>query len=92
MAGGTVGRGKNKVVAGVLGILLGGLGIHHFYLGSSVAGIICLVTSCIGIGAIIGLVEGVMLLVMSDAEFDARYNSRTPEAMEFVFTGPKKLA
>ncbi|MFM9067963.1 MAG: TM2 domain-containing protein [Planctomycetota bacterium] len=81
----TTGRGKNKVVAGVLGILLGGLGIHHFYLGSTTAGIICIATCCVGVGGILGLVEGIMLLVMSDAEFEARYNQRTPESMEFVF-------
>lgn len=86
------GRGKNKVVAGVLGILLGGFGIHHFYLGSTMAGVICLVTLCIGIGGIIGLIEGILLLVMSDAEFDARYNARTPESMEFVFMKPQGIA
>lgn len=83
-----MGRGKNKVVAGVLGLLLGGLGIHHFYLGSVGAGLICLVASCFFVGGIIGLVEGIMLLMMSDAEFDARYNNRTPGSMEFVFTKP----
>lgn len=89
------GRGKNKVVAGVLGILLGGLGIHHFYLGSNIAGVILLAVSLVSCGllgvisGIVGFVEGLMILFMSDAEFDARYNSRTPESMEFVFTGPK---
>ena len=79
------GRGKQKVVAGILGILLGGLGIHHFYLGSMGAGIVCLLLSCVGVGPILGLVEGILLLVMPDAEFDAKYNARTPESMEFVF-------
>lgn len=82
----SAGRGKSKVTAGVLGILLGGLGIHHFYLGSSTAGIICIVASCcVGLGSVLGLIEGIMLLVMSDEEFDAKYNARTPEPMEFVF-------
>lgn len=82
--------GKNKVVAGVLAILLGGLGIHHFYLGSIGAGVVTLVLSCfMGLGAILALVEGVLLLVMSDDEFDARYNKRSPESMEFVFMKPK---
>jgi TM2 domain-containing membrane protein YozV len=83
MAGG---NGKNKMVAGILGILLGGLGIHHFYLGSTMAGVICIVASlCFGLGALIGLVEGIMLLIMSDADFDAKYNQRSPGSMEFVF-------
>jgi TM2 domain-containing membrane protein YozV len=88
MAGG---RGKNKVVAGILGILLGWLGVHHFYLGSTMAGVILLIVSvvtCGSIGSIIGIVEGVMLLIMPDAEFDARYNNRTPGSMEFVFMKP----
>ena len=86
MSTGTPGRGKNKVVAGVLGILLGGLGVHHFYLGSITSGIILLVSSCcFGLGTILGLVEGILLLVMTDEEFDAKYNAREPESMEFVF-------
>ncbi len=83
MAGG---NGKNKLVAGLLAIFLGGLGVHHFYLGSTMAGVICLLASCVCVGGIIGLVEGIMLLVMSDADFDAKYNQRTPGSMEFVFT------
>lgn len=86
MASGPVGRGKSKVVAGILGILLGSLGVHHYYLGSIMAGVICLLLSCCGVGGIIGLVEGIMLLVMSDEDFDAKYNMRAPESMEFVFT------
>ena len=81
------GRGKNKVTAGLLAILLGGLGIHHFYLGSTVAGVIVLAASFLlcGLGGVIALVEGIMLLVMSDADFDAKYNQREPESLEFVF-------
>ena len=85
-SGAKPGRGKDKMVAGILGILIGSLGIHHFYLGSTTAGIVVLVlTCCTGLGGIIGLVEGIMLLVMSDDEFNAKYNYREPEAMEFVF-------
>ena len=80
------GRGKNKMVAGILGILLGGLGVHHFYLGSMMAGVICLSARCFMVGGLIGLIEGIMLLVMSDADFDAKYNNREPGSMEFVFT------
>ena len=36
---------NKKIVAGILGILLGGLGIHKFYLGYTTAGIIMLVVS-----------------------------------------------
>ncbi len=89
MSQGSTGRGKQKVVAGILGILLGGLGVHHFYLGSVGSGIICLLASCVMLGSLIGLIEGIMLLIMSDEDFDKRYNQRAPESVEFVFMGPK---
>jgi TM2 domain-containing membrane protein YozV len=82
-------RGKQKVVAGILGILLGWLGVHHFYLGSMGAGVVCLLLSfCFGLGALLGIVEGILILVMKDDEFDARYNQREPGSMEFVFMKP----
>lgn len=86
-------RGKEKTVAGILGILLGGFGVHHFYLGSMTSGVIVLVVTIFtcGIGGLIGLVEGILLLIMSDEEFNQRYNYRTPESMEFVFMKPKTL-
>ena len=85
-SGAKPGRGKDKMVAGILGILIGAFGIHHFYLGSTTAGIVTLVlTCCTGLGGILGLVEGIMLLVMSDDDFNAKYNYREPEPMEFVF-------
>jgi TM2 domain-containing membrane protein YozV len=82
------GRGKNKMVAGLLAIFLGSIGVHHFYLGSTMAGVVTIVLCC-GFSNIMGLVEGILLLTMSDADFDARYNARTPESMEFVFMKPK---
>jgi len=92
------GRGKEKVVSGILGILLGSLGIHHFYLGSMGSGAIILGVTLVGgfatcgigfmVGGIIGLIEGILLLVMNDAEFNQRYNERTPNSVEFVFMKP----
>ena len=87
MSAGQVGRGKNKWVAFVLCWFLGWAGGHHFYLGSTTAGIICLLT-CGGCG-IIQIVEWIMLLMMSEDDFNKKYNLRTPEAMEFVWSKPK---
>lgn len=86
-------RGKEKTVAGILGILLGGFGVHHFYLGSTTSGVIVLAVTVVtcGIGGLVGLVEGIMLLIMSDEEFNQRYNYRTPESIEFVFMKPKTM-
>ena len=87
------GRGKDKTAAGILGILLGGLGIHQFYLGSVGTGIILIAVTLVtcGIGALLGLIEGILILVMSDEEFNSRYNERTPQSVEFVFMKPKDM-
>lgn len=66
---------EKKVVAGILGILLGGLGIHKFYLGYTKEGIIQIViTICTcGFGSLLGLVEGIIYLTKSDEDFVATY-------------------
>ena len=59
---------KSKIAAGLLGIFLGALGIHRFYLGYTKIGIIqlvlAIVLSGLGLGflALWGLVEGIMIL------------------------------
>jgi TM2 domain-containing membrane protein YozV len=64
-----------KIVAGILGILLGGLGIHKFYLGYTTAGIIQIVITVVtcGIGGLVGLIEGIIYLTKSDQEFVDTY-------------------
>lgn len=55
---------KSKLVAGLLGILLGGLGVHNFYLGFTGKGVAQILLSfCFGVGYIWGLIEGIMILL-----------------------------
>jgi TM2 domain-containing membrane protein YozV len=56
---------KSRLIGGLLGILLGGLGIHRFYLGYVGIGILQIVVTIVtfGLGAIWGFVEGIMILV-----------------------------
>ena len=54
---------KSKLVAGLLGIFLGGLGIHNFYLGFTGKAIAQIVRSFLcGIGGIGGLIDGILIL------------------------------
>lgn len=64
-----------KVLAGVLGILFGGLGIHRFVLGDTTGGLIRIGISIVtcGAGSIIGLIEGIIYLTKSDEEFVQTY-------------------
>jgi len=57
---------KSKMTAGILGILVGGWGVHNFYLGYTGKGIAQIFLSfCFGIGYIWGLIEGIMILTGS---------------------------
>jgi len=73
---------KNKLVAGILAILLGSLGIHKFYLGYTTAGIIMLVVTIVGsflfgLGPlamwVVGVIEGIIYLTKSDQDFYNTY-------------------
>lgn len=62
-----------KLVAGILAILLGGFGVHKFYLGYTKEGVIQLLLSLVCVGGIIGIIEGIIYLTKTDAEFVATY-------------------
>lgn len=70
---------SKKVVAGVLAIILGSLGVHKFILGYTKEGIILLLVTILTCGfggiisSIIGLVEGIIYLTKSDDEFVSIY-------------------
>lgn len=64
---------KNKVTAGILGILLGGIGVHKFYLGRVGAGIVYILFCWTGIPSIIGLIEGIIYLTATDEKFARDY-------------------
>lgn len=71
-----------KLIAGILGILLGTFGVHKFYLGYTTPAIIMLV---VGLGGfflcgipsmvvwVIGIIEGVLYLTKTDDEFVSTY-------------------
>jgi len=66
---------NKKVVAGILAILIGSLGVHKFVLGYTKEGIIQIIitfATC-GFGSIIGLIEGIIYLTKSDDEFYETY-------------------
>lgn len=67
---------KNKIVAGVLAILLGGLGIHKFYLGRNGMGVLYLLFCWTGIPALIGFIEGIILLCSNTENFELKYHVR----------------
>lgn len=68
-----------KLVAGLCGILIGGLGVHKFILGYTTQGLIMLLATVLTCGmagivtGVIGLVEGIIYLTKSDEDFVRTY-------------------
>jgi TM2 domain-containing membrane protein YozV len=65
----TTGKHKSKLAAGLLGIFLGWLGIHRFYLGFKKLGLTMLLLTVLSVGVfapliiVWGVVEGILILM-----------------------------
>ena len=73
---------KSKTTTIILSFFLGGLGIHRFYLGQTLIGIIYLIFSWTFIPIIISLIDFFVFLFMSESKFDSKYNSSVEEKEE----------
>ena len=65
---------KNKTTAALLAFFLGGFGVHRFYLGRTLSGVMYLLFFWTFIPAIIAFVEFIIFLTMSDDTFNQKYN------------------
>ena len=64
---------KSRLTAGLLGIFLGGFGVHRFYLGYTTIGVLQIlvtIATC-GLGSIWGLIEGILIISGSTITTDA---------------------
>jgi TM2 domain-containing membrane protein YozV len=74
---------NRKLAAGLTGVFLGAFGMHKFVLGYTKPAIIMLVVSLAGgvvtcglasfVMGVIGLIEGIIYLTKTTAEFEAEY-------------------
>jgi len=67
-------RMKEKNVAGILALFLGGLGIHRFYLGQTGLGIFYLIFFWFPVMWIVGLIDAISFFSMDIETFDRKYN------------------
>ena len=71
--------GDKKILAGILAIVVGSLGVHKFILGYTTEGVIMLLVTVLTCGiagivmSVVGIVEGIMYLTKSDEEFVRTY-------------------
>lgn len=68
-------EGKSRGIAALLAILLGGLGIQYFYCGKTTAGILTILLTLVtcGLWEILMVVQGVLMLCMTNAQFRQKY-------------------
>ncbi len=64
----------NKNTAGILGIFLGGIGIHKFYTGRFIQGFLYLIFCWTFVPAFVGFCEGVCYFTYSDERWDRDFN------------------
>ena len=66
---------NKKILCGVLAILVGTLGVQYFVLGKTSGGIYTILLSFFscGLWSIITFIQGILMLCMTDAEFERKY-------------------
>ncbi len=67
---------KSKIVAGLLALFLGGIGIHKFYLGKVGSGILCILFCWTFIPSVVAFFEGIGYLCSSDEKFMLKHHVR----------------
>ena len=65
---------KERIVASILAIFVGGLGIHRFYLGQIGRGILCILT--FPISTIVAPIIGIIWLLSSEESFNQKFNAQ----------------
>ena len=68
-----VGAGKDRVAAAALALILGGFGVHKFYLGKVAQGVIYLIFFWTGIPALVAWIEAIIYLAKSDEAWAQEY-------------------
>ena len=66
----------DRTTAGILNILLGNIGVGHFYTGQILRGILDILFCWTYIPSLIGIIEGIIWLTYSDEEFNNKFNKK----------------
>ena len=67
---------KDKNVAGILALFLGGFGVHRFYLGQGGLGFFYLIFCWFPLMWIIGIIDAIVFFTSDKDTFDAKYNKQ----------------
>ena len=66
---------SKKTLCGIMAIIFGGLGVQYYILGKIGGGLVTLLLTMVtcGVWSILTLVQGILMLTMSDEEFYRKY-------------------
>jgi TM2 domain-containing membrane protein YozV len=73
---------KNRLVAVLLALFLGGIGIHKFYLGYNFMGVLYVVFCWTFIPLVLSFFDFLGLVLMSDKVFNAKFNGLSSERLD----------
>ena len=94
---------KNKLVTAFLALTFGVFGVHRFYLGQQVWGILMFLAAMLGIlmmaappdpvpiiivPALIGFIDAILFVVMPQEDFDQKYNTQKTRSAAGPFAEP----
>lgn len=67
--------GHSRGIAGLLAMFLGTFGVQYFYLGKTNAGLIAILINIVtcGSASILWFIQGILLIAMSEAEFERKF-------------------
>ncbi len=70
---------SKKTLCGIMAIILGGLGVQYFVLGRVGAGFLTILLTLVtcGIWEVVTLIQGIMMLCMTDTDFKRKYIDST---------------
>lgn len=73
---------KSKTVAAFTALFLGGIGIHHFYLGNTIRGVFYLLFCWTFIPMFISFFEALFLFLKDEKDFDLKYNPSKSQSLD----------
>lgn len=70
---------SKKTLCGIMAIILGSLGVQYFIMGKTAGGFITILLTLVtcGLWEIVSLIQGILMLCMSDADFKRKYLDST---------------
>lgn len=83
---------KDKTLAGILAIFCGTIGLHKFYLSKYLMGVIYILFSWTLIPTLLGVIEGIRYLMMTDTEFEEKYSNTMSTVTEKKNVGKSDIA